>query len=93
MHLYEIADRAVVRPLKLGVEKACRQLAVLAVIVQALAAFMLPLTRLIGAVAHLFIIFDNAIHSLPPGWNIFYFNRKSPDLALVRDKASFVERA
>ena len=66
MHLYEIADRAVIRPLKLGVEKACWQLAVLAVIVQALAAFMLPLAGLIGAIAHFFIMFDNAIHFIPP---------------------------
>jgi hypothetical protein len=81
MHLYEITDRAVVGPLKLGVEKTCRQLAVLAVIVQALAAFMLPLTRLIRAIAHLLIIFDNTIHGLPPGWNILYFNRKGKESA------------
>jgi hypothetical protein len=84
VHLYEIADRAVVRLLELGVEKARWQLAVLAVIMQALAAFMFALTRFIGAISHLFITFDNAIHSLPPGWNVIYFNRKGSDLALLK---------
>ena len=81
MHLYEIADGTVIRPLELSVEKARRQLTVLTVIVQALTAFMLPLTRLITAIAHLFIIFDNAIHGLPPDWNMLYFTRKGKESA------------
>jgi hypothetical protein len=83
MHLNKIADRAVVSLLELGIEETCGQLTIFPVIVQALAAFMFSLTGLIRAIAHLLIAFDNAIHRLPPGWNILYFNRKGPDLALV----------
>ena len=33
---------------------------------QALAAFMFPLAGLVGAIAHFFIMFHNAIHLIPP---------------------------
>jgi hypothetical protein len=60
---YKIADRAVVCPLLLGRKKACRQLVVLPVIMQAFTAFSLPAAWLIGAVAMRVVIFHSAFHS------------------------------
>jgi hypothetical protein len=87
VHLYEIADRTVVSSLELGAEETRRKLAVLAVIVQALAAFMLALARFIGAIAQLSILFDNTIHSIPPDWNIFYCNCDTVNMALSKYQA------
>ncbi len=82
----------VVSLFELGAEKVRRQLAVVAVIMQALATFMLALTRLIGAIAHLYIIFDKAIHSLPPDWNVFHFNHKRLNLALPKYQVGLCTR-
>ena len=65
-HLQEIAYRPVVGPLILSIEITGWQFAFIPVIVHAEAAFMLAFTWLVRAIAHLFIVFFDTIHHLPP---------------------------
>jgi hypothetical protein len=65
-HLQKIAYGPVVDPLILSIEITGRQFVFIPVIVHAEAAFMLAFAWLISAIAHLFIVFVDTIHHLPP---------------------------
>jgi len=75
VHSEKVCNRTIIGPLKLRSKIAARQLPVLPVIMQALAAFMLPAAGFIRAGTERFVFFHDAFHNDPPDCMLCHFRK------------------